>query len=57
MKKLVNWAVGAALCVAISPLSQAADVSAEYNLCVSEVKALYGDDTRVSLKKPRSTAV
>lgn len=53
MKKLVNWAVGAALCVAISPLSQAADVSAEYNLCVSEVKALYGDDTRVSLKKTK----
>ena len=53
MKKLVKWAVGGALCVAISPLSQGADVSAQYNLCVSEVKAFYGDDTRVSLKKTK----
>jgi hypothetical protein len=53
MKKLVNWVVGGALCVAISPMGQAADVSAQYNLCVSEVKSVYGDDTVVSLKKTK----
>ena len=53
MKKLVNWAVGGVLCVAISPMGQADDVSAQYNLCVSEVKSVYGDDTVVSLKKTK----
>ena len=38
----------------INPLTQGKDINAQYNLCVNEVKAHFGESTRVSLKQSKS---
>ena len=46
--------VGVTLMAVMSLSSEARNISAQYNVCVSEIKAVYGGDTRVSLKKSKT---
>ncbi|MDG2461778.1 MAG: hypothetical protein P8M73_12935 [Luminiphilus sp.] len=54
MKKLLAALLATAISMMAMPSVIAADINAQYNLCIVEVKNLYGDDTRVSLKKSKS---
>ena len=54
MKKLLPGLLATAISMTASTSVLAADINAQYNLCVAEVKNLYGDDTRVSMKKSKS---
>ena len=54
MKMLSPALMGIALTMGAVPAVSAADINAQYNLCVTEVKNLYGQETRVSLKKSKT---
>jgi len=54
MKMLSPVLMGIALTMGALPSVNAADINAQYNLCVTEVKNLYGQETRVSLKKSKT---
>jgi hypothetical protein len=54
MKMLSPVLMGIALTMGALPTANAADINAQYNLCVTEVKSLYGQETRVSLKKSKT---
>jgi hypothetical protein len=54
MKKLLSALLATGISMIATPSVIAADISAQYSMCVVEVKNLYGKDTRVSLKKSKS---
>ena len=54
MKYFLQTLVVFALVGLINPLAQGKDINAQYNLCVSKVKAHFGESTRVSLKQSKS---